>query len=191
MKREKFLRTILASGVIAAISSSLKAAISNGNGIDKGICVESGKDRYGKQLSMFGGDTFYCKVSANDTNNSMYIFESSRVAEGGPIMHYHFEQDEWWYVLEGEFLIKVGETTFQAKKGDSVFGPRMVPHAFAKVGSEIGRLIIVFQPAGRMEEYFNKISAGVAENMTDEQRDQMRREHGFEKVGPPLTYLKQ
>lgn len=33
---------------------------------------------------------------------------NQRETEGWPILHTHFEQDEWWYVLEGEFLIKVG-----------------------------------------------------------------------------------
>lgn len=42
-----------------------------------------------------------------------------------------------------------------------------------------------------MEEYFQKLSAGAAANMTEEERNNMRKEHGFEKVGPPLTYLKQ
>lgn len=67
----------------------------------------------------------------------------------------------------------------------------MVPHTFAKIGQGEAKLLILHQPAGRMEEYFSKISEGIAKNMTEEERNNMRKEHGFEKVGPPLTLLKQ
>lgn len=93
--------------------------------------------------------------------------------------------------MQGEFLIKVGDNIYNAKAGDFVFGPRKVPHAMAKVGKGEGKLIIGFQPAGKMEAYFKKISDGVAANMSGAERDQLRKEHGFERVGPPLTYLKQ
>jgi mannose-6-phosphate isomerase-like protein (cupin superfamily) len=121
----------------------------------------------------------------------MYVFESTRIKEGGPILHIHYETDEWWYILEGEFLVRVGDITYTAKPGDLVFGPRKVPHTFAKVGPGVAKLIICHQPGGKMEEYFRKISEGVAAKMTETERDNLRKEHGFEKVGPPLTYLKQ
>jgi mannose-6-phosphate isomerase-like protein (cupin superfamily) len=34
-------------------------------------------------------------------------------------------QDEWWYVLEGEYVFQIGEKRLQAKVGDSVFGPKV------------------------------------------------------------------
>ena len=191
MKRNSFLKFGLAIGALFSttldVIARLKATVRD----IKGFKVDSGKDRSNKSMSLFDGDTFYTKVSTKDTEGDMYIFESTRVKEGGPILHTHFNQDEWWYILQGEFLIKVGDKTYNAKPGDVVFGPRMVPHAMAKVGQGEGKLIIGFQPAGKMEEYFQKISEGVATNMTEEERNNLRKEHGFEKVGPPLTYLKQ
>ena len=130
-------------------------------------------------------------MSSKDTDGDLYVFESTRLTEGGPALHFHYDQDEWWYVLEGTFLIKVGDVTYEAKAGDSVYGPRNVPHCFAKVGTQPGRLLMLFQPAGKMEECFDKLSAGVTRGMTPEQRDNFRKEHGFERVGPPLTILKQ
>ena len=158
--------------------------------VKNGFKVDSGKDRVGKSISLFEGDTFDCKVSAKDTDGDIYVFESRRMKEGGPTHHYHFEQDEWWYVLQGEFLIKVGDVTHHAKKGDSVFGPRMIPHSFAKIGTEEGKLLMFFQPAGRMEEFFNKLSQGVAKNMTEAEQDKFREEHGFKRVGPPIKDFK-
>jgi hypothetical protein len=66
-----------------------------------------------------------------------------------------------------------------------------VPHTFAKVGKPESKLLMCFQPAGKMEEYFKKISEGVTSKMTDDERKNFRRQHGIEQVGPPLTYLKQ
>lgn len=191
MKRSSFIKFGLAIGSIFSGSLKLDAKSKTNYREDKGFKVDSGKDRFDKSITLFEGDTFYGKISTGDTDGDMYVYESTRVKEGGPILHTHFEQDEWWYVVQGEFIIKVGDTTYNAKAGDFVFGPRKVPHTFAKVGQGEAKLIIGFQPAGKMEAYFKKISEGVATNMSDAERDNLRKAHGFERVGPPLTYLKQ
>ncbi len=158
--------------------------------VGKGFKVDAGKDRFDHAISLFDGDTFTTKVSTKDTDGDLYVFESSRVKEGGPALHTHFDQDEMWYVLEGEFLIKVGDVTYQAKTGDSVFGPRNIPHCFAKVGSGEGRLLMTFQPAGKMEAFFQKVSEGTLKTMSEAEQDTFREEHGFKRVGPPINQLK-
>lgn len=157
----------------------------------KGFFVAAGKDRFDKSISPFEGDTFFTKVSTGDTDGDIYMFESTREKKGGPPLHVHYEQDEWWYVLQGEFIIKVGDQLFQAKAGDSVFGPRKVPHAFAKIGEGEAKLLMFFQPAGKMEAFFTALSQGASRNLTPEQDKEFRKGHGVEIVGPPLTYLKQ
>ncbi|MBC7902174.1 MAG: cupin domain-containing protein, partial [Gemmatimonadaceae bacterium] len=138
MNRNKFLRTCISAGIILALPFNMLANTVKKFREKKGFKVDAGKDRMNKSLSLFEGDTFDTKVSAADTEGDIYVFESRRIKEGGPSHHLHFEQDEWWYVLQGEFLIKVGDTTHHAKVGDSVFGPRMVPHSFAKIGEGEG-----------------------------------------------------
>jgi mannose-6-phosphate isomerase-like protein (cupin superfamily) len=190
MKRQSFIKRCLAAGVMIAGPVTLLARNLRNFRIDKGFFVNSGKDRFEKQISLLEGDTFFTKVSTKDTDGDIYVFESTRIKQGGPSLHFHYEQDEWWYVLSGEFQIKVGETIYNAKAGDSVFGPRMVPHTFSKVGEGEGKLLMFFQPAGRMEEFFTKLSNGAAKGLTEEQQDKMREEHGFKRVGPPISYLK-
>jgi mannose-6-phosphate isomerase-like protein (cupin superfamily) len=191
MNRSSFLKFGIAIGSLLTVPFNSIARNKSKKRDDKGFRVEAGKDRFDKSISPFEGDKFYTKVSTKDTDGDMFVFESTRLNEGGPILHTHYDTDEFWYVLQGEFLIRVGDKTYNAKAGDLVFGPRMVPHTFAKIGVGEAKLIICHQPAGKMEEYFQKLSAGVAKNMTEEERNNMREEHGFEKVGPPLTYLKQ
>ncbi|WP_413666688.1 cupin domain-containing protein [Mucilaginibacter sp. Mucisp86] len=74
-----------------------------------GFKTDASADCFQKPISLFDGDTFYTKVSTRDTDGDLYIYESSCVKKGGPNLHVHPDQDEWWYILEGEFVIKVGD----------------------------------------------------------------------------------
>ena len=188
MKRKKFIAASLLALVFpfATFANAVKKLFRN----DKGFKVNAGEDRFAKSISLFEGDTFFTKVSAQDTDGDMYMFESTRVKKGGPPLHYHYEQDEYWYILEGEFLFKVGEETFTAKKGDTVFGPRMVPHAFSKTSEGVARLLMAFQPAGKMEAHFKAVSEGVYNGLSDKEKHIIRQQHGFEVTGPALVYEK-
>jgi mannose-6-phosphate isomerase-like protein (cupin superfamily) len=191
MNRNSFLKSCLAVGSFLSTPLAVMAKPFSKKRIDKGIKVDAGKDRFRKPISLFEGDTFCTKVSTTDTDGDTYVFESTRVKEGGPSFHLHYEQDEFWYILKGDFLFKVGDETFTAKAGDTVFGPRNVPHAFAKVGEGEAKLLMFFQPAGKMEEMFKKISEGATKNITtDEGKDKFFHEYGLKRVGPPLTYSK-
>ncbi|MDQ4140787.1 MAG: cupin domain-containing protein [Bacteroidota bacterium] len=189
MNRNSFLKASLAvTGFITA--PFVAVARHYKERTDKGITVKAGKDRFNKPISLFEGDSFFTKVSTKDSNGDVYVFETTREKEGGPSFHLHYDQDEFWYIIKGEFLFKVGEETFTARAGDTVFGPRKVPHAFSKVGKGEARILMFFQPAGKMEEMFKKISEGVTKNMTEEEMNKFRHEHGIKKVGPALKYFK-
>lgn len=186
MNRNIFLKACLAATAYLTAPFAALAEIKRKR-TEKGIRVNAGKDRFDKPITLLEGDTFYTKVSTKDTDGDLYIFESTRNKKGGPPLHYHYSQDEWWYILEGEFLFKVGEETFTAKAGDSVFGPRMVPHAFSKTNEGIGRLLMAFQPAGKMEEHFKAVSEGIYGKLSEEEKHKFRQKNGFEVVGPALT----
>jgi mannose-6-phosphate isomerase-like protein (cupin superfamily) len=190
MNRQSFLKACLAAGTVLSSPLTVMAKISRRKRAGKGIKVDAGKDRTNEPLTLFEGDTFYTKVSTNDTDGDLFIFESTRDKKGGPVLHYHYDQDEWWYILEGEFLFKVGDQTFTAKAGDSVFGPRKVPHAFAKVNEGTARMLITFQPAGKMEAHFKAVSNSIYAKLTEEEKHKFRQANGFEVVGPALTYDK-
>src|SRR5215470_11387979 len=49
------------------------------------------------QLGGPGGEPIDCKVSAQDTNGAMCVFEFN-CGSGGP-RHLHYEQDEWIYII--------------------------------------------------------------------------------------------
>jgi mannose-6-phosphate isomerase-like protein (cupin superfamily) len=86
-------------------------------------------------------------------------------------------------VREGEFLFQIGEHIVRLKAGDSILGPRGLPHTFANV-TDTARLLIVLQPAGSMEEFFRQGS--LIKHPTREDLIDLHRLHGMEVVGPPL-----
>jgi quercetin dioxygenase-like cupin family protein len=85
------------------------------------------------------------KISGADTNGEYGLLEVTvRKGEGSP-WHIHPEEDEWFYVLEGEFTVYVGEQRLALPAGAFAFGPKGVPHTF--IGETEGaKALIGFQP---------------------------------------------
>jgi mannose-6-phosphate isomerase-like protein (cupin superfamily) len=188
MNRNSFLKGCLAVGTFLSLPFTVLSKVRGR--VDKAFKVDAGKDRFNEPISLLEGDTFYTKVSSKDTDNDLYVWESTRMKKGGPSEHVHFDQDEWWYVLSGEFTVKIGNETFYLRAGDSAFGPRKVPHVWEKTSEGEGKLLMLFQPAGKMEKLFTDISKGVFKNMNEEQKEQYRNAHGLKTVGPALSYEK-
>lgn len=59
----------------------------------------------------------------------------------------HHNEDEWFYVIEGELTFWVGGQVSVAPAGAFVFGPRDIPHTFT-VSSAQARFLLVVEPAG-------------------------------------------
>lgn len=142
--------------------------------------VRTGGDRFDKPIRFLNG-RFDLKVSGRDTGGAWCAFDTFRTRPGGPPRHTHLAQDEWFVVVEGQFRFDVGGENFEANPGDTVFGPRGVPHAFRNV-SHSARLMVLFQPALTMEEFF---ASGMLDPMSPEFAE-LSRAHGMEVVGPPL-----
>jgi quercetin dioxygenase-like cupin family protein len=125
--------------------------------------VASGEDRFGEHRSL-GISVLDFKLSAADAGGGLFVVENSFREKGGPARHLHHDQDEWFYALEGEFRFEIGaERTL--KPGDSVLGPRGVPHVWASTGA--GRILIAFTPAGKMEAFFGEITKANAMSDAD------------------------
>ena len=156
---------------------------------NKGFKVESNKDRYQEELLIMGGH-FGCKVSSKDSDGDLLIYDTIRQEKGGPAFHLHHHQDEWFYVMKGEFIVKVADETFTLKPGDSAFAPRTIPHAFAKTSEGEGQMLVLFQPAGLMEDFFKEMSKLGSSIPKDQEQTlkELWRKHGMEIVGPPLKF---
>lgn len=143
--------------------------------------VAAGQDCFGEHRSL-GISEIAFKVVPQDGNGPL-IIENTFRERGGPARHLHYDQDEWFYAVEGEFIIEVGEERFRMKPGDSMLAPRQVPHVWAYAGNAIGRMLIAFMPAGKMEAFFRETTRAHA---MPPQNPELWHAHGMELVGPPL-----
>jgi quercetin dioxygenase-like cupin family protein len=144
--------------------------------------IPHGQDRFAAHRGL-GITRLNYKVAAGDTDGRLFVTEQTTLAKGGPPRHLHLEQEEWFYSLDGEFILEVGQDRFTLNPGDSAFAPRRIPHVWAYVGNGSGRLLIAFTPAGKMEAFFNAVAKT---NAMPAQDPDLWRAHGMELVGPPL-----
>ena len=150
------------------------------------IHVAAGSDRFGADGQMIWGVLpLASKLSGRDTGGGLYIFEHRDQSKGGPPRHIHFEQDEWFYVVAGEYAFEIGEQTFRCRRGDTIFAPRNVPHGWACVSDEPGTLLTIVSPVGTFEEFL----LDTARHPTLPPEEEIARAfaaHNMKVVGPPL-----
>ena len=164
MNRKQFVKlaslgtATAATGAIAGTANRILAnpVTAKGARASKAVYVPNGKNRYEEELMIWGLIPLQIKVSGKDTDGSFFLFEHANMSKGGPPRHFHYEQDEWFYALKGEFAFEVGDEKFRLRPGDSLFAPRMIPHAWAYMGETPGTLLLAVQPAGSLEEFFMK-----------------------------------
>ena len=153
----------------------------------KGFKVAAGEARFGEHYKMKGITTnnLDIKISGTDTENDLAVFEQTGFnINGGPPLHVHLHQDEWFFVLEGEYLFQVGDEKYPMKPGDTIFLPRNVPHAFLQL-TERGRMIVSVLPAGKMEAFF-MVTDKWTSPPSQEEIAKVFEEHDMKIVGPTL-----
>lgn len=200
MNRKQFLNVAGLSAAAAAVSgiagcgsaasagsaqSSSAPVSSTGGETGRAIYVPNGKNRFEEELMIWGVIPLQIKVSSSDTGGQFFVFEHLDMGKGGPPRHFHYHQDEWFYARKGEFAFEVGDERFTLRPGDSLFAPRMVPHAWAHVGDTPGTLLLAVQPAGSLEAFFME-NCTMDRPPTPEQAERSFAAHGMKVVGPPL-----
>lgn len=173
-------RRSLLKALLAAIPAAAVSPHSFGQTPTGGIEVASGQDRFHKNRVVGVSSTTF-KVAAPDTAGALFVIEQANAKHGGPPLHLHREQDEFWYVVEGNYMVEVGADRFRAGPGDCVLGPRNVAHTWAFVGDSPGRLLIAFTPAGKMQEWFERKAGQYVMDAA------AYRDYGMELLGPPLS----
>ncbi len=143
--------------------------------------IAVGEDLEGEHRSL-GVSTIAFKVCSPD-GNGLLVLENTFHRKGGPARHLHTDQDEWFYCVEGEFIIEVGAERMTLNPGDSLLAPRKISHVWVYVGNTRGRILVAFTPAGRMEAFFREVTKA---NAMPPQDPALWRAHGMELLGPPL-----
>ena len=154
---------------------------------DKAFKVNANEGRKHGHLELKGvnSNVLDVKVSGSDTDGDLAIFEQTSLTQGrGTPLHVHHKQDEIFYVLEGSYRFKVGDELFDLTAGDSVFLPRKVPHAWTQV-SENGKMTVILQPAGKLEDFFVTM-AGLDHEPTPDEIAKIFADNEMQVVGPSM-----
>ena len=154
--------------------------------LNRAVPVRAGHDRFqAHEAKIWGLIPLSIKLSGQDTRGQVLLFEHRQMGKGGPPRHVHFGQDEWFYVVEGEFMFEVGGETHRLRAGDTLFAPREVPHGWANVGSVPGTLLTMISPVGAFEDFILDTTRHPA-LPSPEVVENAFASHGMKLVGPPL-----
>ncbi len=93
-------------------------------------------------------------VSGEESGGSYTTMELLVPPGKGPGLHVHDNEEEQFYVLEGELTYWVGDQTFHLSTGDFVHIPRGTAHGFMN-GATPAKLLATFSPAGP-EKFFKE-----------------------------------
>jgi mannose-6-phosphate isomerase-like protein (cupin superfamily) len=130
-----------------------------GAGAQSGDALVS--QRPGKMFRL-GTAVFILQAAGEDTRGAYTLFETRNPPRDGPPLHVHHREDEGFYILEGEYIFRVGDRTFSATPGSFLLAPKEVPHRYVQVSPAGGRYLVVTSPPG-----FENFVAAAAEPISD------------------------
>ncbi len=101
------------------------------------------------------GDTMTLKATGERTGGNLVLIENLTAPGGGPPPHLHTREDEFFYVLDGTFEIRVADQLHEVGPGGFAFVPRGTVHNFRNTAETPSRILVGFAPAG-IEGFFRE-----------------------------------
>ena len=87
-------------------------------------------------------------ATRDQTGGALGLFRQTIAPKSGPPTHIHHAEDEFFYVVSGEFKVKLGDRIMSAPAQSVMFVPRGTAHTFQNVGTEPGVLLVGVTPGG-------------------------------------------
>lgn len=109
------------------------------------------------ESTWFLGTLMTVKATGDTTGGAFGLIEQELPPGFATPTHIHHDEDEPFYVLQGELTFQVGERTLVAGGGSFVYLPRGIAHGFTVTSETPARLLQFNFPAG-VERFF--IEAG-------------------------------
>jgi quercetin dioxygenase-like cupin family protein len=94
----------------------------------------------------FAGMLQTVKIAGADTGGRYGLIEFLVPPGLGSPWHVHVDEDEWFYVLQGNLTLYVGDTRVDLTAGGFAFGPAGVPHTFIGAGPDPARVLVGLSP---------------------------------------------
>jgi quercetin dioxygenase-like cupin family protein len=162
--------------------------------------LSSDRARSGYALTNDQGEAFWLlgmlqtiRIGRDDTGGRYGLLEIVVPKGLGSPYHVHPEEDEWFYVLDGEITFYVAENRLSLPAGSFGFGPKGIPHTFFGQSDQPARALVGFQPMqfeGFVREVGVPAPARVLPPPMTEHPDPAKlapiaRRNGFIILGPP------
>ena len=117
--------------------------------------IRSGKSVTGGPIHFIGKD-MWVKLAGGNQAGSITVLEDVTPPGHGPPLHAHpFE--EWFYILEGNFLFELAGVSLNVAVGDFVHAPGNQPHVFQNTSDKNARMLVIAKPGG-LENYFAELA---------------------------------
>lgn len=138
---------------------------------------------------VIGGFDVVFHATGETTGGAFTLLETSEQQEGmGPPMHIHHDAAETFIVLEGAYVMHVGDESRLCPPGSTIHVPRGVPHTFASAEPACRKLNL-FTPAA-MEGYFVDLASAIEQGVDERGMEAIANRYAMEVVGPaPKGYL--
>ncbi len=103
------------------------------------------------------GDQVDMLVTQEMTGGQSATLVETSPPGGGPPPHKHQNEDETFFVIEGDYEFLVDGEWIRASAGDSFYRSRGTIHTFRNCGTTTGRILIFVHPGG-FQSYLEEIS---------------------------------
>jgi mannose-6-phosphate isomerase-like protein (cupin superfamily) len=133
-------------------------------------------------------------TSKHDNADGISVLKLRLPFDEAPPLHVHHGEDEIFHILRGDVRFRVGDTTLNASAGDTLVGPRGVPHGF-RVLSEEGAEILTITRGG-FEDMVCRMASSAERNelppvpvITPDMQatfSAVCSEHQIDLLGPPI-----
>jgi quercetin dioxygenase-like cupin family protein len=154
--RRSFLKSAAAAASVGSLHDLVAQSIAR-PATGEVHLVGAGQDRFG-ETRLMGFSRLNFKVGSSETDGGLFIVENANLSPGGgPPLHYHLSQDEWFCVTKGRVGIQVGNRRLELSAGESVLAPRRISHTWSAL-TEGSTLLGVFSPAGKVEQFFRDVA---------------------------------
>lgn len=98
-------------------------------------------------------DLYAAKLLGKDTDEAFTLLELTAAPNSPEVPHMHHREDEFYYVLDGEFEFLDEDRRFRAGPGSLVHLPKDRFHSHRNPGDRPAKALTLFRPAG-IEAFF-------------------------------------
>ncbi|RFS18862.1 cupin domain-containing protein [Chitinophaga silvatica] len=104
----------------------------------------------------YQGGYFKTLIAPEQTNNALALLEITLPKGAEPPPHIHNNEDEAFYIVDGEISLRIADKVTVLKPGDAMFAPRKVPHSF-EILTERATIMNLITP-GTLWNFFMEFS---------------------------------